>query len=68
MEFNEKLLAYATEGIKPIQYICLEVLALLILHNYDLEEADCILKNIVTELAEADSSFMNTLYIDFFEI
>lgn len=66
--FNEKLLDYAKYGIKPLQYVSLEVLSLLILHNYDIEEADSIVETIINKFAYSSSSYMINLYIDFFEI
>lgn len=66
--YHETLIEYARDGIKPIQYICLEVIALLLLHNYDFEEAESIIERIISEFAESESSFMKSLFVDFFEI
>lgn len=66
--WHEALLDYARDGMKPIQYISLELVALMILHNYDMEEADSIIEHIISEFAEADSSFLKCLFVDFFEI
>ena len=66
--FHETLIEYARDGIKPIQYVSLEVIALLILHNYDFEEVDSIIERIISEFADSESSFMKNLYVDFFEI
>ena len=62
------LLKYAKEGINPLKYTSLQIIASLILHNYDMEEADSIMKDVVWELAEADSSHLKWLFVDFFEI
>ena len=66
--FHETLLEYVRQGIKPLQYVSLELLSLLILYNYDIEEADNIIETIITEFAQSSSSYMNNLYINFFEI
>lgn len=66
--FHETLLEYAKDGIKPIKYISMEIVALMILHNYDIEEADSIIELIVSEFAEADSSYLKCLFVDYFEI
>ena len=66
--FHETLLEYAKDGIKPIKYISLEIVAIMILYNYDIEEADSIIELIVAEFAEADSSHLKCLFVDFFEI
>jgi hypothetical protein len=50
------LFLYARDGIKPIQYTSLEIIASLILYNYDTEEAESVLKEVINQLAEADSS------------
>lgn len=66
--FHEVLFDYAKDGIKPLQYISLEILASLILYNYDIEEAESIMKEVISEFAEADSSHWRCLFVDFFEI
>jgi hypothetical protein len=66
--FHETLLEYAKDGIKPIKYISMEIVAIMILYNYDIEEADSIIELIVSEFAEADSSYLKCLFVDYFEI
>jgi hypothetical protein len=66
--FHETLLEYAKDGIKPLKYVSLEIVAMMILYNYDIEEADSIIELIVSEFAEADVSYLKWLFINFFEI
>lgn len=66
--FHETLIEYARDGIKPLQYTSLEILGSLILYSYDLEEADSIMKSVVSEFSTADSSRLQCLFVDFFEI
>jgi hypothetical protein len=66
--FHETLLEYAKDGIKPLKYVSLEIVAMMILYNYDIEEADGIIELIVSEFAEADVSYLKWLFINFFEI
>jgi len=66
--YSETLLDYAREGIRPLQYASLELLAAILLHNYDLEEADGIIDQIISEFAESECSFTKKLFVDFFEI
>jgi hypothetical protein len=56
--FHETLLEYAKDGIKPLKYVSLEIVAMMILYNYDIEEADSIIELIVSEFAEADVSYL----------
>jgi hypothetical protein len=66
--FHETLLEYAKDGIKPLKYVSLEIVAMMILYNYDIEEADSIIELIVSEFAEADTSYLKWLFVKFFEI
>lgn len=66
--FHKTLFDYTKNGIKPLQYVSLEILASLIWYNYDVEEADSILKKVVSEFGEANSSHLKCLFVDFFEI
>jgi hypothetical protein len=66
--FHETLLEYAKDGIKPLKYVSLEIVAMMILYNYDIEEADSIIELIVSEFAEADVSYLKWLFVQFFEI
>lgn len=65
---HETLFSYAQKAVKPLQYISLEILASLIVYSYDLEESESITKEIITEWAEAKSSRLQCLFVDFFEI
>jgi hypothetical protein len=64
--FQETLIEYIKEGIRPVQKASIELLAAMILYNYDIEEADGIVEGIVSDFAESDNPYLKKLYIDFF--
>jgi len=66
--YLKELLKYAKSGINPLRYVSLQIIASTILYSYDMEEADSVMKDVVHELKEADSSHLRCLFVDFFEI
>jgi hypothetical protein len=64
--FQETLIEYIKEGNRPIQKASIELLAAMILYNYDIEEADNTIDGFLNEFSESENSYHKKIFIDFF--